>query len=302
MGRKYPVLKAMQKETKLFKLILGGVLLLLAVAAFVFEGWQIIPLKRPAVDMYSASPAELRGQKVFGKVTRVEGAYLVYTDAYGRYDCMEFIVDLGDGTYCAVRAADLKLMRLHRSMVTGKEVKPEVVIEGIMERMDETSQTYYRRFVKRHLGVEKLPEEYNIYIVLDETTIDTDVAKIYRYLWASAVLTVAAIAVFVLANNYSSVSDGKKIIRAAADKEKTAEALADCWHTAEEFYSVKIDSRFVCWVRGGRVRVVDRSLFTDFYMHPSKRKIIFLSESKKRSMPVKPFAADIILNALKEKM
>ena len=152
------------------------------------------------------------------------------------------------------------------------------------------------------MGVEKLPEEYNIYIVLDETTIDTDVAKIYRYLWASAVLTVAAIAVFVLANNYSSVSDGKKIIRAAADKEKTAEALADCWHTAEEFYSVKIDSRFVCWVRGGRVRVVDRSLFTDFYMHPSKRKIIFLSESKKRSMPVKPFAADIILNALKEKM
>ena len=47
MGRKYPVLKAMQKETKLFKLILGGVLLLLAVAAFVFEGWQIIPLKKP---------------------------------------------------------------------------------------------------------------------------------------------------------------------------------------------------------------------------------------------------------------
>lgn len=300
MKAEYPVLKIIQKETGLINRIVGAALLLLALLAFWYGGWKVFPETEPVNSLYVASPEELEGKIICTDITEIAAEYLRYKSWVGN-DCIEIIIPAGENTYCALRIGADKMLKAHLALRKDGVLDEKMHIYGRMRRMDEVSEVYYRRYVGNALEVEKLPEEFKTYIVMDETVERPDLVTAYKYLAFTAFALIFGTVILVRGFDFSTVKQVKKLIDESEDPEQTQHKLLEFWGTTPRLYNLRITDDYVAWTGIMRAYIIDRREFPHCELSKSGNSIVFYGENKTRSVPVRDFAAEILLEKLKKK-
>ncbi|MBR2915829.1 MAG: hypothetical protein IKC06_08535 [Clostridia bacterium] len=300
LKKEYAILKIVQRDTGLINRIAGAAILFLAVCVFWYGGWKVFPETQPVYSLYTASPEELEGKKICTDITFVSAEYLRYKSWFGN-DCVEIIIPAGENTFCAVRVGKEKMLKVHLALKKDGFLDEKINIFGRMQDMDDVSEVYYRRYIGNALGVEKLPEEFKTYVIMDETTEAPDMKKAYTSLAFSALLLVAGTIILVRGFDFTTVKQIKKLIDRSENPEATQYKLLEFWGTTPTLYNLRITADYVAWTGILRAHIIDRREFSSYELSEDGKKIIFTSESRKRYIPIQDFAADILMEKLKGK-
>ena len=260
----------------------------------------MFPETQPVYSLYTASPEELEGKKICTDITFVSAEYLRYKSWFGN-DCVEIIIPAGENTFCAVRVGKEKMLKVHLALKKDGFLDEKINIFGRMQDMDDVSEVYYRRYIGNALGVEKLPEEFKTYVIMDETTEAPDMKKAYTSLAFSALLLVAGTIILVRGFDFTTVKQIKKLIDRSENPEATQYKLLEFWGTTPTLYNLRITADYVAWTGILRAHIIDRREFSSYELSEDGKKIIFTSESRKRYIPIQDFAADILMEKLKGK-